>query len=1074
VRSPLPHELPLSADLRDQLQASLGTAYTIERELGGGGMSRVFAATETALERRVVVKILPPEMAEGVSVERFKREIQLAAQLRHPHIVPVLAAGVSGGLPYYTMPLEDGHSLRARLAKSGPLPITEAISVLRDVAKALAYAHERGVVHRDIKPDNVLLTGGAAVVTDFGVAKALSAAKVSTHGATLTQIGTSLGTPAYMAPEQAAADTNADHRVDLYAFGVMAYELLAGIPPFHGKQGQKLLAAQMGERPVPIDELRPDTPPLLAQLVMRCLEKDPNDRPQSASDLLRVLETVTSGGGHPAMPEILLGGRRRLWRALTLYAMAFVAVAILAKAAIISIGLPDWVFPGALVVMALGLPVILFTAFVHHGTYQALTASALTPGGSPVTHSTMTRLAVKASPWVSWRKTALGGFIALGAFAVLVLAFMVMRAFGIGPAGSLLASGKLKANEQLLVADFQAPGSDTSLGSAVTEAVRTDLGQSSVVSVMASSAVGAALARMQRPATSRLDLPLAREVAQREGVKAVVDGTIHQLGGGFLVALRLVAAESGDELASFHETIDGPKELIPAVDKLTRQLRGKMGESLKSVRANPALEQVTTPSLEALKQYAIGARTSDLESDYPKAIALLTEAVALDTTFAMAYRKLGVALANNGMPREQYDSAFERAYRYRDRLTDRERYLAIGSYEQQGPGRDRRKAVAAFEALLQRDSVDHIALNNLGLLLVSRREMARAESLFLRSIVSGRSGVQEHANLVFTQLSMGETAQAESSFARARKQYPGASEVATLDAPILYARGRVDSTSEALRKMRAGASDPGNRAWATQRLGDLELLRGRLAASERDASDARAQDSSRGAPEPPLGAAMDSAWVDMWFREQPARSIQLLDAALAHTPLRSLKTYDRPYLHAAQLYALAGRPERARGLLAQYAADVKDSALIREQEPERHNALAEIALAERRPLDAVAEFKEGDRLPDGPADACTGCLPARLGRAYDQANMPDSTLAMYERYVSLPQFLGPFPLLDAAVLAGIHKRLGELYEAKGDRNKALSHYLAFVALWKDADPELQPKVAEVKQRIAHLHDVERR
>jgi hypothetical protein len=171
---------------------------------------------------------------------------------------------------------------------------------------------------------------------------------------------------------------------------------------------------------------------------------------------------------------------------------------------------------------------------------------------------------------------------------------------------------------------------------------------------------------MQHSRTARLDLALAREVAQREGVTAVVDGTVRQLGSGYLVAMRLVGAESGDELASFHETIDGPKELIPAVDKLTRELRGKIGESLKSVRANPGLEQVTTPSLDALKKYAAGVRTSDLESDYPKAVGLLTEAVALDTSFAMAYRKLGVALANDGRPREQSDAAFARAYQNRD------------------------------------------------------------------------------------------------------------------------------------------------------------------------------------------------------------------------------------------------------------------------------------------------------------------------------------------------------------------------------------------------------------------------
>src|SRR5438094_3294310 len=189
-------------DLLARLQSALGDPYRIERELGGGGMSHVFLAKETALGRSVVVKVLPPEMAAGVNIERFRREIQLAASLQHPHIVPVLAAGQSGDLLYYTMPLVEGESLRAKLAREGELPVSETIRVLADVADALAYAHAHGVVHRDIKPDNVLISGQHALVTDFGVSKAVT----DSTGGSLTSLGVALGTPAYMAPEQAAAD----------------------------------------------------------------------------------------------------------------------------------------------------------------------------------------------------------------------------------------------------------------------------------------------------------------------------------------------------------------------------------------------------------------------------------------------------------------------------------------------------------------------------------------------------------------------------------------------------------------------------------------------------------------------------------------------------------------------------------------------------------------------------------------------------------------------------------------------------------------------------------------------------
>jgi serine/threonine-protein kinase len=288
-------------DLREELQSRLGASYSIERELGGGGMSRVFLATEITLGRRVVVKVLPPALAHGVSVDRFKREIQLAAQLQHPHIVPLLTAGDVDGLPYFTMPFIEGESLRGRLAR-GELPVSEAVGILRDVAKALDSAHAKGVVHRDIKPDNVLLSGHSAVVTDFGVAKAIaSATSAGDQPDTLTVRGVTLGTPMYMAPEQAAADPRTDHRADIYAFGTMAYEMLVGRPPFAGRYPQQLAAAHATEAPLPVTQLRPAVPASLGVLVMRCLEKSPADRPQTAREILRELDAVATpmGGSVP-------------------------------------------------------------------------------------------------------------------------------------------------------------------------------------------------------------------------------------------------------------------------------------------------------------------------------------------------------------------------------------------------------------------------------------------------------------------------------------------------------------------------------------------------------------------------------------------------------------------------------------------------------------------------------------------------------------------------------------------------------------------------------------------------------
>ena len=297
----------MSSSLQEQLQRALGDAYLLERELGGGGMSRVFLAHERSLGRKVVVKVLLPELAAGVNVERFRREILLAAQLQHPHIVPLLSAGEADDLPYFIMPFVTGESLRTRVAREGEFPIADTVRILRDVVSALAYAHAHGVIHRDVKPDNVLLSGGVAVVTDFGVAKAVTAS-AGTPGTTgLTSLGVALGTPAYMAPEQATASPNTDHRADIYALGIVAYEMLTGSPPFSGRSAPQVLAAHVVEEPEPVERRRPAVPPMLATLVKECLAKRPADRPQTAAEVMHVLDAIaTPSGGTAATTAVRL------------------------------------------------------------------------------------------------------------------------------------------------------------------------------------------------------------------------------------------------------------------------------------------------------------------------------------------------------------------------------------------------------------------------------------------------------------------------------------------------------------------------------------------------------------------------------------------------------------------------------------------------------------------------------------------------------------------------------------------------------------------------------------------------
>jgi len=290
-----------------KLKDTLSHAYEIERELGGGGMSRVFVATERSLGRKVVIKLLSPELTADVNRGRFRREIQVAARLQHPHIVALLSAGEYEDLVYYTMPFIPGESLKSAVDKKGPLAVEEVVRVVYHVGEALDYAHGEGVVHRDIKPANILRSGSYFLVTDFGVAKALNAAMPASG---MTSTGMAVGTPAYMAPEQLAGDSAADHRIDIYAVGLLAYELLKGKSPFAATTPQRILAAVLTQEPQPLIEVRPDVPRRLSDIVMSCLSKEPDERPSSARELLAALDTFSTASGEIRTMEHEIPRRR--------------------------------------------------------------------------------------------------------------------------------------------------------------------------------------------------------------------------------------------------------------------------------------------------------------------------------------------------------------------------------------------------------------------------------------------------------------------------------------------------------------------------------------------------------------------------------------------------------------------------------------------------------------------------------------------------------------------------------------------------------------------------------------------
>ena len=356
--------------ISERLLSALGGSYTIEGELTGGGMALVFVGQDHDLDRKVVIKILPPELAASVSAERFRREIMTVARLQHPHIVPILKAGEVDGLPYFVMPYVDGESIDVKLRRTGTFGVRETLAIMKDAARALAFAHERGVVHRDIKPGNILLAASSATVTDFGVAKALSSALRSGEkkGNGLTNTGMSLGTVLYMAPEQAAGDPDIDGRADIYSLGVTAYEMLAGVAPFAKLGPREMLTARLTLPPPPLSAVRKDVPAGLERLIARCLAIDPADRPQTAAALVDALEDPETISGSFASAKIAHHGRRV--KRMVISALALVG------AIVVSAGIYERVHTGGVSVLAestvakkpVDLGVIAVLPFVNLGT----------------------------------------------------------------------------------------------------------------------------------------------------------------------------------------------------------------------------------------------------------------------------------------------------------------------------------------------------------------------------------------------------------------------------------------------------------------------------------------------------------------------------------------------------------------------------------------------------------------------------------------------------------------------------------------------------------------------------------
>jgi tetratricopeptide (TPR) repeat protein len=719
------------------------------------------------------------------------------------------------------------------------------------------------------------------------------------------------------------------------------------------------------------------------------------------------------------------------------------------------IGLPDWLFPSAVALPIIGFPIILATALVQATPAAPVEPRRADPAGGPEPQAAAAaEVTDSAWRWFTWRKAIMGGVVAFALLGVTVTGYMVMRVTGIGPVGSLVAKGAIEAGDRIILADFQSETGDTLLAAAATEAFRIDLSQSPVVRIAEPQYVGRVLQRMGRDPSGGLDPDLAREAAVREGLKATIEGEINSAGRGFVLSTRVVAAD-GTTLAAFRESAGDSTEVIDAIDDLSKDVRERIGESLKTIRASEPLAQVTTGSLEALRKYSQGLRAIDA-GDQERGVTLFEEAIELDTTFAMAYRKLGLRALNASRRVE----ALTKAYEYRDRLTERERYLAMGTYYGNVTD-DRPAAINAYRSLLEIYPNESTALNNLAVEYTSMRDFAGAEELYRRANEIDPSVPTFWRNIINVQVAQGELDEADSTLARFSEALPGHPDILDHSALLASTRGEYEAAEAYVLELRE--AQRGSMLWQLNTawpLATLSIVRGKVADGERRVTEVISVAEQIGIEGIALGVTIGRGFLGLWFRGDTVGTVRAVDEALEAYPLNSLATADRPYLDLAAFYASAGQPERAREFIAEYEREV-DPEVRRGNRAGLYSALGDIALAEKRYDAAIAEYRRWDK-----EIACAICASQSIALAFDQAGQSDSALVRYEHYLTTPWLSRVYN--DFFFRAFAFERLGALYEERGDTQNALYNYGKFVELWDEADPDLQPRVEAARRAIGAL------